>query len=81
MWRSNYLPVAYLVSSNCTKNYWNLTAIVKIIAGCWVGNKLHVICPTHCVELVGHRLPVDQSLCHHDYRRCIPQPADASLVV
>ena len=25
--------------------------------------------------------PVDRSLCHHDYRTCIPQPADACFVV
>ena len=25
--------MAYLLSNNCTKNYWNLTATVKIIVG------------------------------------------------
>jgi len=28
--------MAYLRSNNCTKNYWNWTTIVEIIAGGWV---------------------------------------------
>jgi len=36
---------------------------------------------THRVELAGRQPPVDRSLCHHNYRTRIPQPADASLVV
>jgi len=28
--------MAYLLSNNCTKNYWNLIATVKIIVGAWV---------------------------------------------
>jgi len=29
----NHLSMAYLLSNNCTKNYWNRTTIVKIIVG------------------------------------------------
>jgi len=28
--------MAYLLSSNCTKNYWNWTTAVEIIVGGWV---------------------------------------------
>jgi len=33
---STHLPIAYFVSNMCTKNYWNQTNIVEIIAGGWV---------------------------------------------
>jgi len=28
--------MAYLLSNNCTTNYWNRTTIVEIIVGGWV---------------------------------------------
>ena len=32
----NHLPMAYLLSNTCTKNYWNQTTIVEIFVGGWV---------------------------------------------
>ena len=36
--------MAYLLSSICTKNYWNRTAIVEIIVNGWVVSFLETQC-------------------------------------
>jgi len=43
------------------------------------GRRASIHTHTHRVELAGRQPPVDRSLCHHNYRTRIPQPADACL--
>jgi len=34
--KPHFISIAYLLSNDCTKNYWNQTTIVEIIVGGWV---------------------------------------------
>jgi len=46
----NHLLMAYLLTNNCTKNYWNHTVIVKDIVEGWVVcffNTVYIACVLH----------------------------------
>jgi len=46
-----------------------------------LGRRASIPTHTHRVELTARQPPVDWSLCHHDYRMSIPQPADSYVVI
>jgi len=58
-WEINPPSTAYLLSNNCTKNYWNWTTAVKIIAESWVVyffcNTVHMLCCLNSPDLLAAR--------------------------
>ena len=64
---SNHLSTAYLLSNNCTKNYWNRTTMVETTVGGWVVSFFE----TQCMYTVH----INTYLFTHDHTSALSLPA------